>query len=71
MNYMKELEKLMKENADVLIRLKKGEKIMTTLTYVCTTKDGKVIEVKTYDEALKIKAEGGTYKPKYTEVRTY
>lgn len=44
---------------------------MTTLTYVCTTKDGKVIEVKTYDEALKIKAEGGTYKPKYTEVRTY
>lgn len=44
---------------------------MTTLTYVCTTKDGKVVEVKTYAEALQIKAEGGSYKPQYTEVRTY
>ena len=44
---------------------------MTTLTYVCTTKDGKIVEVRTYAEALKVKEEGGTYKPKYTEVRTY
>ena len=42
---------------------------MTTLTYECVTKDGKKVEVKTYTEALKIKAEGGTFKPKYTVVK--
>lgn len=42
---------------------------MTALTYVCKTKDGKVVEVKTYTEALKIKAEGGTFKPKYTKIK--
>lgn len=41
---------------------------MTAVTYVCTTKDGKVVEVKTYAEAQKIKAEGGTYKMKYTKI---
>jgi hypothetical protein len=44
---------------------------MTTLTYVCTDKNGKVFEVRTYAEAEKVKAEGGTYKPKYEEERTY
>ncbi len=44
---------------------------MTYLTYVCTTKDGETKEVKSYDEALQIKTEGGTYKVKYTEVHTY
>ena len=41
---------------------------MTVLIYVCKTKEGKVVEVKTYTEALKIKAEGGTFKAKYTKV---
>ena len=42
---------------------------MTALTYVCKTKDGKVVEVKTYAEAQKIKAEGGTFKAKYTVIK--
>ena len=42
---------------------------MTALTYECITKDGKKVEVKTYAEALKIKAEGGTFKAKYTEIK--
>lgn len=42
---------------------------MTALTYECVTKEGKKVEVKTYAEALKIKAEGGTFKPKYTVVK--
>lgn len=67
----KELDKETKEWYNNLNKKQKEETKMTTLTYVCTTKDGKVVEVKTYDEALKIKAEGGTYKPKYTEVKTY
>lgn len=71
MNCMKELEKLMKENADVLIRLKEGENIMTTLTYICTDKQGNTFEVKTYAEAEKVKAEGGTYIRRYEEKRTY
>ena len=41
---------------------------MTVLTYECVTKEGKKVEVKTYAEALKIKAEGGTFKPKYTKI---
>lgn len=44
---------------------------MTYLTYVCTTKAGEVVEVKTYAEVLKIKEEGGTYVCKYEEVKTY
>lgn len=39
---------------------------MTKLTYDCTTKEGKKVEVKTYAEAQKIKNEGGSYKCKYT-----
>jgi len=42
---------------------------MTILTYVCKTKEGKEVEVKTFDEAEKIKAEGGTYKRKYTPLK--
>ena len=44
---------------------------MTTLTYICTDKNGKTFEVKTYAEAEKVKAEGGTYTRKYNEERTY
>lgn len=42
---------------------------MTKLTYDCVTKNGEKVEVKTWAEAEKIKAEGGSYKPKYTEVK--
>lgn len=42
---------------------------MTILTYVCKTKEGKDVEVKTFDEAEKIRAEGGTYKRKYTPTK--
>ena len=42
---------------------------MTTLTYICKTRDGKVVEVKTFDEAEKIKAEGGSYKRSYTPLK--
>ena len=42
---------------------------MTILTYVCKTRDGKVVEVKTFDEAEKIKDEGGSYKRNYTSLK--
>ena len=42
---------------------------MTNLTYVCKTKTGETVEVKTYAEAEKIKAEGGSYKRKYTKIK--
>jgi hypothetical protein len=44
---------------------------MTTLTYICTDKQGNTFEVKTYAEAQKVKAEGGTYVCHYEEKRTY
>lgn len=44
---------------------------MTTLTYICTDKNGNTFEVKTYAEAEKVKAEGGTYIRRYEEKRTY
>lgn len=44
---------------------------MTYLTYICTDKNGKTFEVKTYAEAEKVKAEGGTYICRYEEKRTY
>lgn len=42
---------------------------MTILTYVCKTRDGKAVEVKTFAEAEKIKAEGGSYKRNYTSLK--
>jgi hypothetical protein len=39
---------------------------MTALTYIVTYPNGTVKEVKTYAEAQKAKAEGATYKAKYT-----
>ena len=44
---------------------------MTTLTYICTDKDGNTFAVKTYAEAQQVKADGGTYKWHYEEVKTY
>ncbi len=44
---------------------------MTILTYICTDKQGNTFEVKTYPEAQKVKAEGGTYICRYQEIKTY
>ncbi len=44
---------------------------MTTLTYICTTKDGKTFTTANYAEALACKDNGGTYKCHYEEVKTY
>lgn len=44
---------------------------MTTLYYVCKAANGKTCVTTSYKEAQRIKAEGGTYKVKYKEHRTY
>lgn len=42
---------------------------MTALIYECTTKDGKIFEVKTLAEARKIAEDGGNYKTKYVKIK--
>jgi len=42
---------------------------MTALIYECTTKDGKILEVKTLTEARKIAEDGGSYKIKYVKIK--
>ena len=42
---------------------------MTALTYIITYKNGTTKEVKIYKEAQDAKAEGATYKPKYTTIK--
>jgi hypothetical protein len=44
---------------------------MTTVTYVCTLKNGEVKETKSYAEAQTIKANGGEYVVRYDEQKTY
>lgn len=44
---------------------------MTTVTYICTDAQGNTFEVKTYAEAQRVNAEGGTYKVRYQEKMTY
>lgn len=41
---------------------------MTALVYECTTKDGKIFEVKTLAEAREVAEGGGSYEIKYVKV---
>jgi len=44
---------------------------MTYLIYVCTDAEGNKFETRIYSEALKCKAEGGSFVLRYEEHRTY